>query len=207
MRERHAHAWALAYHSDTRTWEQIDNTPSTWDQAEEARPPWWEPASDFFSNLFFQFSKWRWSKTSYARYAEWLLAPLILYLVWRILTTQRRQRSGHSPAAAAAEPVWPGLDSELFLIHRRLSGGRLSRLPNEPLAEWQTRLEKAWPDSPGLRRVFQLHRRLRFDPRGLETDDRETLKREAQTWLAQWAAASEPQESRAGIDLRAEEGV
>ena len=74
----------------------------------------------------------------------------------------------------------------------RLSGSRLSRLPNEPLAQWQTRLEEAWPDSPGLPRIFHLHRRLRFDPRGLESRDREVLKREAAAWLAQWAAASEP---------------
>jgi MYXO-CTERM domain-containing protein len=192
VRECHRHAWALVYHSDTRLWEQVDNTPFTLDPAQQWRPPWWEPVSDFFSNLFFQFSKWRWSKTSFARYAEWLLAPLILYLIWRILTTRRRQRSPLSTAPATPEPVWPGLDSELYLIDRRLSGSRLSRLPNEPLAQWQTRLEEAWPDSPGLPRIFHLHRRLRFDPRGLESRDREVLKREAAAWLAQWAAASEP---------------
>jgi hypothetical protein len=197
VRGRHEHAWALVYHSDTRTWEQIDNTPSGSDPAQEGRPPWWEPASDFLSNLYFQFSKWRWSKTSFARDAEWLLAPLILYLVWRILTTRRRQRSGHSTALGTVEPVWPGLDSELYLIDQRLSGGRLSRLPNEPLAQWQTRLEEAWPDAPGLRRIFHLHRRLRFDPRGLESHERENLKREAEAWLAELPVSSEPLESPA----------
>jgi protein-glutamine gamma-glutamyltransferase len=196
VRGRHAHAWAQAYHSDTGIWEQIDNTPSSWDMAEGARPPWWEPVSDLFSNLYFHFSVWRWSETSYTRYAVWLMAPLILALVWRILTTKRRQRLGQSNAAAAVEPVWPGRDSELFLIHERLSGSQLSRQPNEPLAEWQARLEQASPDSNAIRRVFELHRRLRFDPRGLEDGDRAVLKREAEAWLAEFATATERAESR-----------
>ena len=89
IRERHAHAWALVFHSDSKTWEQIDNTPSGWAEAQAA--PWWESASDFFSNLYFQFSKWRWGKTSFARYAERLLVPLILYLLVRIVTSQHRK--------------------------------------------------------------------------------------------------------------------
>ena len=190
VRERHAHAWALAYRSDSKTWEQVDDTPSSWLDAPEARPPWWEPVSDFLSNLYFDFSKWRWSKTSYALYARWALAPLILYLVWRILSTRHRQR----PAAAQpgpAEPLWPGLDSELYQIDRRLAGVHLSRQPNEPLALWQQRLEAAFPASPALGRVFRLHRRLRFDPRGLQSDEREALRRQAGQWLAEFSAQLE----------------
>jgi hypothetical protein len=206
VRECHKHAWALVYHSDTRIWEQIDTTPSTWDHA-EARPVWWESVSDFLSNLIFVFSKWRWSKASFAHATEWLLAPMILYLLWRILSTQRR-RAARSPSAAPGLSSWPGLDSELFLIHRRLSGGQFARLPNEPLAEWQRRLQEAWPASPNLRRVFHLHRRLRFDPHGLPARDRAVLKAEAEAWLAQFAAASPALERGAqAIDLPTGDGV
>jgi hypothetical protein len=184
IRERHAHAWALVYHSDSETWEQIDNTPAGWVEAQEK--PWWESATDFFSNLYFQFSKWRWGKTSFARYAEGLLVPLILYLLVRIVTSQHRK----PPSAAgsdAQEPVWPGLDSELFLINRRLSEVHLSRMPEESLATWQNRLEEAFPSSSGIGRIFHLHRRLRFDPQGLENRDRQLLKREAEAWLSEHA--------------------
>jgi transglutaminase-like putative cysteine protease len=184
IRERHAHAWALVYHSDSRTWEQIDNTPSGWIEAQKTN--WWESTSDFFSNLYFQFSKWRWGKTSFARYAERLLVPLILYLLVRIVTSQHRKMAS-PPSADAADPAWPGLDSELFVINRRLSEVHLSRLPHEPLADWQRRLEEAFPTSAGLRRIFHLHRRLRFDPLGLESHDRQMLKREAEGWLAEHA--------------------
>jgi len=188
VRARDAHAWALAYHSDTGLWDQIDTTPADRDKAEGAQPPWWEPASDALSNLYFQFSKWRWNKTSYAHYSIWLLVPMILYLVGRILLTQRRQHPASGPDDAAHRPPWPGLDSELYLINRKLAAAQLSRLPNEPLRSWQQRLELAFPDSDRLRRIFHLHRSLRFDPRGLKKDERETLRSEAQRWLAEFAA-------------------
>jgi transglutaminase-like putative cysteine protease len=204
VRGRHQHAWALAYHSDdTHIWEQIDTTPPGRDQA-EAQPAWWEAALDFLSNVAFTFSKWRWSRTAFARGVEWLLTPLILYLVWRILSTQRRRRAHRSAADLPLEPSWPGLDSELFLIHRRLSGGRFARLANESLADWQKRLETASPASSSLTRVFQLHRRLRFDPRGLAAAERELLKREAESWLLDFAAL---ERSAAGVDLRPRGGV
>jgi transglutaminase-like putative cysteine protease len=182
IRERHAHAWALVFHKDSRTWEQIDNTPSGWIEAQKTA--WWESTSDFFSNLYFQFSKWRWGKTSFAHYAERLLVPLILYLLVRIVTSRHRKPVS-AAGADAPGPVWPGLDSELFVINRRLSEVHLSRQPHEPLANWQRRLEEAFPTSTGLGRIFHLHRRLRFDPLGLESHDRQMLKREAEAWLSE----------------------
>jgi hypothetical protein len=188
VRARDAHAWALAYHSDTGLWEQIDTTPGDRNKAEGAQPPWWEPASDALSNLYFQFSKWRWNKTSYARYSIWLLIPMILYLIGRIVFTQRRLRSATGADDDTQRPPWPGLDSELYLINRRLAAAQLSRMANEPLHSWQQRLELAFPDSDRLRRIFHLHRSLRFDPLGLKQQDRETLRSEAQRWLAEFAA-------------------
>jgi protein-glutamine gamma-glutamyltransferase len=199
VRERHSHAWALAWHGDTGLWENIDTTPPGQEQAEGAEPSWWEPASDALSNLYFQFSKWRWSKTSYARFSSWLLVPMILYLIGRIIFTQRRQRPS-SGADDAGRTPWPGLDSELYLINRQLAAAQLSRLPNEPLRSWQQRLELAFPDSDRLRRIFRLHRSLRFDPRGLEKNDRETLRNEAQRWLAEFTARAAAEKQNAPAD-------
>jgi len=188
VRARDAHAWALAWHSDSKLWDQIDTTPGDRDKARGAQPPWWEPASDALSNLYFQFSKWRWNKTSYAHYTIWLLVPMILYLTGRIVFAQRRQRPASGADDAAHRPPWPGLDSELYQINRQLAAAQLSRLSNEPLRSWQQRLELAFPDSDRLRRIFHLHRSLRFDPLGLKKEERETLRSEAQRWLAEFAA-------------------
>jgi hypothetical protein len=102
----------------------------------------------------------------------------------RIVTSQYRKPAS-AAGADAPDPVWPGLDSELFVINRRLSEVHLSRQPHEPLANWQRRLEEAFPTSTGLGRIFHLHRRLRFDPLGLESHDRQMLKREAEAWLSE----------------------
>jgi transglutaminase-like putative cysteine protease len=191
VRERHRHAWALVYHSDANTWEQVDNTPSSWAEAADASPPWWEPAKDFMSNLYYDFSKWRWGKSSFSRYSQWALVPLILYLVWRILSTRRRQQTGSGALSGPVEPAWPGMDSELYLIDRRLAEIQLARQPNEPLSQWQQRLEEAFPASQTLSGIFLMHRRLRFDPRGLASHDRETLRRQAGEWLAELPARLE----------------
>jgi hypothetical protein len=202
VRARDAHAWTLAYHRDTKLWEQIDTTPGNRDESAAAPLPWWEPASDALSNLYFEFSKWRWSKTSLARYSIWLLVPTILYLLGRILFSQRRQRSGLP--GDGGPPQWQGADSELYLIDQRLGAAQLSRLPNEPLLSWQQRLEAALPDTVRLRRIFHLHRSLRFDPRGLKKDDRQTLREESQRWLADFTARMERQKQSAPSDrLRA----
>jgi hypothetical protein len=185
IRERDAHAWALAYHSDTGSWEDVDTTPSSWTAVPELKPPWWESISDFGSNLYFQFSEWRWSKTSISRYAPWLMAPLILSLVWRIVAAQRGRtvRRGNKKEIL---PVWPGLDSELYQIDRHLARVELSRRPTETLASWQQRLEQAeiLPNRERLHRVFTLHRALRFDPHGLSHPERQALRNEAQQWLS-----------------------
>lgn len=187
VRERHGHAWALAYRTNEvgGTWEPVDTTPASWDQAGTPPPSWWESASDRMSDLYFQFSKWRWSKTSYARFASWLIVPLILYLAVRVLFGQRRQRPARDKAGNLSPP-WPGLDSELYLINQQLAVAQLSRQPNEPLRSWQERLEKACPDSGRLHRIFQLHRSLRFDPLGLPPREREALREEAHRWLAEF---------------------
>jgi protein-glutamine gamma-glutamyltransferase len=183
VRARHSHAWALVYHTDSMTWEQIDNTPGSWAEETEASAPWWQSTSDFASNIFFQFSKWRWGKASISRYAQWALAPLILYLVWRILSTRRRQHDASDGLAGSDEPVWPGLDSELYLIDRRLADLHLARQPHESLSRWQQRVEAAFPTASDLSGIFLRHRRLRFDPRGLPSHEREILRSQAMDWL------------------------
>jgi len=200
VRERHKHAWALVYHSDTQLWEQVDNTPgAAWDEVIDAKPPWWEPGRDFLSNLYYRFSKWRWGKGSLSRYSEWALVPLIVYLLGRIVSTRRRQQKAADGPSGNMAPAWPGMDSELFLINQRLAEMQLARQPHEPLNRWQQRLEEAFPRSETLSDIFLMHRRLRFDPRGLTSQDRATLRRQANEWLAIIPARLE-QENQVGAE-------
>ena len=187
IREKDRHAWVQAYREDIGAWEEVDTTPGGWEATVTSADSWWSRLSDFGSDLYFRYSEWRWSKTSLARYASWMVIPLILYLVVRIVLEQRGKSLADSNSAAAAIE-WPGLDSELYQIDQQLEARNLSRRPAETLAFWQQRLEKALPEASRLRRIFRLHRALRFDPEGLTGAERQTLREEAREWMTDFAS-------------------
>lgn len=185
VRERHGHAWTLVYRSETRHWEELDTTPSSWSELENKRATTWESISDFFSQLKFQFSKWRYSKTSYVAYLRWLLIPLVLVLAWRIAFQKRRKHNkanGQSAAAAA----WPGLDSEFYLIEQTLSKAGMARLPNEAPGVWLGRV--AVPRQEVLGHIVTLHHRLRFDPKSLSPEERQRLASQSRQWITEFEA-------------------
>lgn len=183
VRERDAHAWAMVYRQDKKIWEEFDTTPASADRAEVHRASPWESVSDFFSNLKFQFSKWRWGKTSYASYLKWLLIPLILFLAWRILFNKRRRGANASQGVQVGKINWPGMDSEFYLFDQKMTASGLGRQPNEPLHHWQKRLSTVVPQPESLDQIFNLHRRLRFDPNGVKVEERQVLKNEVKQWL------------------------
>ncbi|MGZ4961603.1 MAG: transglutaminase-like domain-containing protein [Limisphaerales bacterium] len=187
VRARHAHAWAVAYDSDRKVWLEVDATPPDWNDTVSADASFWEPLSDFFSNLYFQYSKWRWSQVSYTKYLPGLLVPLIGILVWRIVRHKTSKRS------VAADTVtehhdWPGLDSEFFVLEKKLHEAGLGRLESEPLLHWRERLLQQLPETVRLDRTLNLHRRLRFDPNGLNAQERGDLRNEVSKLLTAFEA-------------------
>lgn len=177
VRERHAHAWCLVYLNGA--WRDLDTTPGSWSAAEEARASFWEPLSDLWSRLWFEFSKWRWSQTSLRKYLLWLAIPLVLGLAIQLIFKKQwaRAKAGGRNSAATA-PV-PGLDSEFYEIERKLLERGLDRQPGETLTAWVDRV--APTDS--LPALVLLHYRLRFDPAGLCEAGREELKAGVRRWL------------------------
>jgi transglutaminase-like putative cysteine protease len=187
VRARHAHAWTVAYDSDRKIWLEVDATPPSWDEIARAEAPPWEGLSDFFSNLYFHYSKWRWSKVSYAKYFPGFLAPLIGILVWRIVR-KKTSRRNLSAQPAIEHHEWPGLDSEFFALERKLHEAGLGRVENEPLLHWRERLRRQLSPTISLDRMLNLHRRLRFDPNGLNTEERAELRNEVTRLLTTFEA-------------------
>jgi transglutaminase-like putative cysteine protease len=187
VRARHAHAWVVAYDSDRKLWLEVDATPSDWKETVSADASFWEPVSDFFSNLFFQYSKWRWSKVSYTKYMPFFLVLLIGVLVWRIIRHKTSKRT--IATETQIEPhVWPGLDSEFFALEKKMHEAGLGRVENEPLLHWRERLRQQLPPTISLDRTLNLHRRLRFDPNGLNVEERNALRKEVTELLAAFEA-------------------
>jgi transglutaminase-like putative cysteine protease len=184
VRERHAHSWCLAWVDGA--WREVDNTPGSWAAIEAARAPWWERISDAWSRVWFEFSKWRWGKGEWKRYLIWLVVPLIGLTTWRLMTHKQWSRVRQKTSIGRETLTRPGLDSEFYSVERRLIERGLDRREGETLSAWLARLSRERTiNSPELSPLLTLHYRLRFDPAGLNPNERATLKNEATAWFRQ----------------------
>ncbi len=172
VRERHAHAWAMVWRNGT--WENFDTTPASWDAMERQNASFFQPLSDLWSRIVFEFSKWRYGKTSYQTYLVWALVPLILILIWRIVRNKERKRL-HDNGKATSLVVWPGADSEFYAVQRKLIELGFSRSPEEPAAVWCHRIAATYPSLQEVATISALHTRYRFDPDGISIENRQRL--------------------------------
>ena len=179
VRKRHAHAWCLVQVNGA--WQDLDTTPPSWGEVEAARASMWESLSDAWSRLWFEFSKWRWSQTNLRKYLLWLAVPLVLGLAAQLIFKKQWARSkALGKNQNAANPL-PGLDSEFYEIEKKLLERGLDRQPGETLAAWVNRVAPA--ATAELPPLVSLHYRLRFDPAGLNGEERSELKRGVLSWL------------------------
>jgi len=182
VRDRHAHAWCLAWVNGG--WHDVDNTPGGWVGVEDARASWWDNVEDAWSNVWYYFSRWRWSNNDWKQYLIWLLAPLIGLTTWRLMARKEWRRSRRGGSAAADQFLRPGLDSEFYLIEQRLSALGLERQPGETLSAWLQRLmHDGLSHALPVQELLAMHQRLRFDPKGITPDERIQLRSQVTTWL------------------------
>jgi protein-glutamine gamma-glutamyltransferase len=194
VRERDAHAWCLAWNEATQTWEDFECTPASWIKEEGARASFFQPLSDAWSRVWFEFSKFRWGQSRVREYVLWALVPVLGLLLYQILfRSQRRRRRANSQSGGLLE-AWPGSDSEFYLLEAKVRERGLARAPGEPLSRWLSRAaaDPALADlNEPLQTLLRLHYRLRFDPLGLEPAEREALRREATACLAKLAGGAD----------------
>ncbi len=194
VRERDAHAWCLVWDDRTGRWRNFDPTPPSWRKIEAERASSFQFLSDFWSRIWFEFSKFRWGQNRWRQYVLWLLLPVLTLLLYQIIF-RRRRRQRNASAAAAENLSWPGLDSEFYQLETHLVERGLVRKASEPLAAW---LERAIMDSAltdmkeSLQELLRLHYRYRFDPMGLSREEREVLRREARACFARLNRSGSP---------------
>jgi hypothetical protein len=181
IRERHGHAWAVAYIDGQ--WKEVDSTPSGWAEAEASEFPGYEDLKDAWSSFLFGFMEWRWlGDWSFLRLAApWLVIPLTAFLVWRIFG--RRMTREERPIRETQ--LWPGADSEFFTLDRKLAKRGLARENNETTETWLARVA---PDMPPveelLATIVRLHQKYRFGGEALEASERDRLRQSVQLCLA-----------------------
>ena len=67
IRERHAHSWCVYYDEAARVWKDLDTTPASWSATEGALARFWEPLTDAWSRVWFEFQKLRWGQSGFRR--------------------------------------------------------------------------------------------------------------------------------------------
>ena len=191
VRERHAHAWCLAWVDGA--WRDVDTTPGSWAATEATRATFWEKISDAWSSAWFAFSKWRWGPGEWKQYVLWLVVPLVLLAGWRLLSQKQWNRARDKSSGKGGRRSFPGIDSEFYLVEKALVARGLERQPEETLAVWTKRVMASQPsEAQELTQLLGLHYRLRFDPSGLNTRDRELFRANIESWLARHEAAIPP---------------
>lgn len=191
VRRRHAHSWATAYVGGR--WVDVDTTPPSWGDLEDASAPWWESGYDVLSWLMFQFSSWRWSRGEEGPNTDllWLLVPLVLILSWRFARTERVSKRRRKAKTVVYQGKRPGDDSELYALIAALEKRGFVRDPGQPLGEWLDRLcvrnEVSGVDTI-VTEMLPVHYRYRFDPEGISAADRKALQQRVRAWLDHYAS-------------------
>jgi protein-glutamine gamma-glutamyltransferase len=116
-----------------------------------------------------------------------------LFFVWRAIHKNRAQRSKwrrRSPLDRSSPPIPNVLDSEFYLIEKRLGEWGLERQSSETVRQWILRLRQKLPEAKmnDLNQIIDLHYCYRFDPQGIDQEDRLKLRSMIQCWLAETTA-------------------
>jgi transglutaminase-like putative cysteine protease len=202
VRQRDGHAWCLAWNDRRHTWQDVDTTPAIWVEAEASHSPT-QFISDAWSRVMFEFAKWRWGQTRMRRYILYALAPVLALLFYQIISRAKKQRR-HRNGSGAASFLWPGRDSEIYQLEKRLAYSGVPRSHYEPLDAWLARVTRELRLSAleqDFKNVALLHNRYRFDPHGLSPNQRSDLKSSVQNCLGQIDRAL-PGSAGAGYWLR-----
>ncbi|MCC6232929.1 MAG: transglutaminase domain-containing protein [Verrucomicrobiales bacterium] len=193
VRENQAHAWVRVWNGTT--WQDFDPTPPVGLDALVTAPTWWERLQRSWHENTFGLVRWWWlGEKRLLRQAYWLALPLLAILLWRFRTL-RAARPASSSTTHPNERPWPGLDSEWYQVEQVLEEHGWSRQNQEPPPAWDARLTRggwAQADTDHLHRTLHLHRRLRFDPRGIPGPERDHLRHLARQLATRLASLLRP---------------
>lgn len=194
VRQRDAHAWCLAWDERNQTWQDFDTTPASWVETESKRASPFQWLSDAWSRIGFEIAKIRWGQSRLRQYLLIVIIPGLALLLYQILFRRGRKRRQDREEESDRTMLWPGLDSEFYLLEKELARRGVPREPSEPISDWLERVARAGGLEDlcePLAGLLRLHYRYRFDPLGLGDADRAALNREARRCLEILASAAE----------------
>jgi len=172
----------LGYDNDA--WHDFDTTPGSGNAIESEHSSWLQPVKDFFSDLWFQFSKFRWGKTEWRKYFMWAPVPLLIVVIVRFFFGKQWKKVRAKKRERERRQLLPGSDSDFYLVEKYFAARGLERRAGENWSDWLRRLEQHESIAAGLHRALVLHQRHRFDPRGLNETERAELRAQVTEWMS-----------------------
>lgn len=171
VRQRHAHAWAIAYIDDK--WQVVDTTPGIWLDEEAQQGFFAQPLFDLIANGSFMIQIW-WNAQKIEDYENTLYgigAILSLILMWRIMIGEKVIVTKEQSLKTFDRHLSFGSNSPFFSLEEKLIELGFIRGKGERLEPWLSRI--------GFSRFLKLlprHNRWRFDPQGLSRDEKVSLE-------------------------------
>ncbi len=179
-RSRHSHSWAEAFVGGR--WQVVDTTPSVWADLEDQNASGWQGIQDLWSWLTFYIDRIRSGESGLEDYYVWMVIPLLAILGWRLSGRRRVRRNAANIDGARDPRMGVGRDSEFLTLLDHLSAQGHALRQGEPIGVWLQRLARN-PHTRAfvapLRRLLTLHYRYRFDPLGIDADERVELRESA----------------------------
>lgn len=181
-RARHAHSWVLAHVNGK--WEVIDTTPAVWSPLEAMDRSLIEPLVDLWSWIAYTLSTWdEESEDGNTSIIFWLLAPILFYYLWRMFIKDRAQNTRARKTKKQTSGYFTGTDSAFYPLLSALEARYVRRNPGETLTAWLAKIQKNIP-GPDLHELLILHYRYRFDPAGLDKNEKQMLENKVREQLA-----------------------
>lgn len=186
MRGQHAHAWCRVWIEEQNSqgetiaqWEDIDLTPSAWHSMDTAgKADWQRKLADWWQRLREDFLIWRTkeaNKTKVAVIVAIIVTLLLLWIGWRLWHS--RQRKVRKARRMYQRPE----NTPVTALHKLepLIAKRIGPRPNgTPLCQWMLDLIQTEPSlKTDLKRMTELHSRLRFDPIASPIEDTDELNK------------------------------
>lgn len=186
VRQRHAHAWSLAY-VDGR-WQAVDTTPSDWTSQEDATVSKLAWLGDLWSFFSFRLGLWFKHISEYFwQYSGIILGGFICWWLWQRKGKKRGfvkvQKLVKKDQVASTRVIKQG---EFDLIEQKLNQLGFIRYPAESWKNWLKRLQSEQPDLlilQDLLPLIELYYGDRFDPQGISQQEQERLKVLIEGWL------------------------
>lgn len=182
VRERHAHAWTLAYIDGH--WVEQDYTPSTWAALEAESAPWWQDIYDMVSHVTHATYQW-WIAKPRNLMDYVLMVGLFIATIYSLkkIPFKKIKLQWDTKAENKKTAVIPGSDSPFYKIIKHLEEDAIPRQPGESIKGWLQRITKSYNiEMTVLQPLVDQHYQYRFNARN-GVVDRERFSKNVESWL------------------------